>query len=223
MARIRTIKPEFFRSYKLYKAEIEDKLPLRVAFAGIWTACDREGRFKWIPETLKLDCLPYDNCDFSRVLDALMTRGYIVKYEHENEFFGYVPTWKEHQYINNREVPSILPDPANCNELTREARVNDASETLPSGKEYIKGKEGKGKGKGRVTFTPPTTEEIIKYFIDNGYSEEAALKAHKYYETANWHDSKGNPVKSWKQKCLSVWFKPENQIKKSRMEEVSSW
>jgi hypothetical protein len=34
MARIRTIKPEFFRHGGLFDAEIETGLPLRVAFAG---------------------------------------------------------------------------------------------------------------------------------------------------------------------------------------------
>ena len=47
MARIRTIKPEFFRHEALYEAEHETGLPLRVAYAGLWTAADREGRFQW--------------------------------------------------------------------------------------------------------------------------------------------------------------------------------
>ena len=34
--RIRTIKPEFFTHEILYEAEIRFKLPLRVAFAGLW-------------------------------------------------------------------------------------------------------------------------------------------------------------------------------------------
>ena len=42
MARIRTIKPEFFRHADLYEAERETGLPLRLAFAGLWTAADRE-------------------------------------------------------------------------------------------------------------------------------------------------------------------------------------
>lgn len=73
MARIRTIKPEFFRHAGLFDLEQETGLPLRVAFAGLWTAADREGRFAWKPRELKLDCLPFDLVDFSRVLDALST------------------------------------------------------------------------------------------------------------------------------------------------------
>lgn len=145
MARIRTIKPEFFRHEALYEAERETGLPLRIAFAGLWTAADREGRFRWAPRQLKLDCLPYDDADFSRVLDALMTRGFIVKYAVDSKYYGHIPSWKQHQVINNREKPSDLPSPNEINTLTREARVDDASATpLKQVQVEGKGKEGEG-------------------------------------------------------------------------------
>jgi len=149
MARIRTIKPEFFRHEGLFEAERDEGLPLRVAFAGIWTACDREGRFRWAPRQLKLDCLPYDEIDFSRVLDALRTRGFIAKYVVDGKEYGFIPSWREHQFINNREVPSILPNPSENNILLPcEHRVLDACSTRQSNYQGEgKGKEGEGKGK----------------------------------------------------------------------------
>jgi hypothetical protein len=130
VGRIRTIKPEFFKHSGLYEAEQETGLPMRVAFAGLWTCCDRDGRFKWRPCELKLDVLPYDDCDFSRVLDALMTRGFIVRYASGTDAFGYVPSWKEHQFVNHRERHSSIPNPANCQQVTTEdAQNNDASLT----------------------------------------------------------------------------------------------
>ena len=210
MARIRTIKPEFFRHLGLYKAEKEEKLPLRLSFAGLWTSCCREGRFKWIPEMLKLDCLPYDDIDFSRVLDALWTRGYIEKYENTGEIYGFIPSWSEHQHINNRESESNLPDPSESNIITRESRVPDASEGEGKGKER-KGKEGKGTS-SRVNFIPPTIEEVKAYFKENGYIGELAIKFHKSYNVAGWVDSKGNKIRNWKQKAQMVWFKDEGKI-----------
>lgn len=112
MARIRTIKPDFFRHVGLYDAEKQAGLPLRVAYAGLWTAADREGRFKWEPKVLKLDCLPYDEVDFSAVLDALQERGFIVKYEVDGRHYGAIPSWLDHQHINQREAQSHLPAPA---------------------------------------------------------------------------------------------------------------
>ena len=69
-------------------------------------------------------------------------------------------------------------------------------------------KESKVNNKKR--FVPPVISDVISYFEENGYSRDAGRKAYQYYNTANWHDSKGNQVKNWKQKMISVWFKPEN-------------
>lgn len=142
MARIRTIKPDFFRHEGLFEAERETGMPLRVAFAGLWTAADREGRFKWLPRQLQLDALPFDDVDFSRVLDALLTRGHLVKYEVDGKVYGAIPSWHQHQVINNRESASELPAPPV--QMTRESRVPDASVTpLMHAQVEGKGKEGK--------------------------------------------------------------------------------
>ncbi len=111
MSRIRTIKPEFFKHSGLFDAEQETGLPLRLGFAGLWTCCDREGRFKWRPRELKLDVLPYDDCDFSNVLSALAEHGFIAKYGSGPEIFGYVPSWSSHQFVNGKEAPSRLHKP----------------------------------------------------------------------------------------------------------------
>ena len=151
MARIRSVKPDLLRHVKLYEAECETGLPLRVAYVGLFTAADREGRFKWNPRELKLDCLPHDDVDFARVLDAWWTRGFIVKYAVNGCEYGWIPSWKRHQVINNREKASDLPEPNEeniINPLTREARVYDASSTrLVHAQGEGKGKEGEGKGK----------------------------------------------------------------------------
>lgn len=144
--RIRTIKPEFFHHEKIYDAEQQSKLPLRLAFIGLWCAADREGRFKWEPRRLGVQILPYDNVDFSRVLDALMTRGFVAKYVCESVHYGLIPTFLRHQVINNRERESELPEPlqyVDCDAcLTREPRDDDA------GKEEGKGREGNKEGNG---------------------------------------------------------------------------
>ncbi len=152
--RIRTIKPEFFLHEGLYQAETEEQLPLRVAFAGLWCASDRNGRFKWEPRRLGIQILPYDNVDFSRVLDALTTRGFLVKYASGTGVFGHIPGFLRHQVVNNKEKASDIPEPTAENIeiigisndiqrvpdacLTREPRVDDACH-----------KEGKGKEQGK--------------------------------------------------------------------------
>jgi len=61
------------------------------------------------------------------------------------------------------------------------------------------------------TFTPPTLLEVKAYFDEKGYTEQSAIKAFEYYDVAGWKDSKGNKIKSWKQKMIGVWLKPENK------------
>lgn len=150
MGRIRSIKPEFFKHEALYDLEKESGLPLRVAYAGLWTACDREGRFVWRPRTLKTDVLPYDDVDFADVLDWLERGGFITRYEVNGQVYGCVPSWRDHQHINNKEQTSSIPDPrVNDACATRAPRVNDAWVGMHGGKG--KGKEGKGReGEGRV-------------------------------------------------------------------------
>lgn len=144
--RIRTIKPEFFLHEGLHEAEKATKLPLRIAFIGLWCAADREGRFKWEPRRLGVSILPYDNVEFSRVLDALTTRGFLVKYASNGVVFGAIPSFKKHQVINPREKASDLPEPAEilgsdaC--LTRDPRVTHACHREG------KGREGNMEGKG---------------------------------------------------------------------------
>jgi hypothetical protein len=155
--RIRTIKPEFFTHDRHYDAEQETKLTLRLAYIGLWCAADREGRFRWEPRRLKALIFPYDKIDFSRVLDALVTRGFIVKYGKEDSFFGAIPSWHNHQVINNRERDSQLPEPPTGQQLidacrTREPRVDDAGQGEGKGME---GKEGKV-----VTDVSVTNDEI---------------------------------------------------------------
>lgn len=121
MARIRTIKPEFFTS-----EDIVSLTPLaRVFYIALWCEADREGRLDWKPGTLKMRYLPGDNCDFQALANELISAGLVVLYDVDGKTYAEIPTFKTHQVINNRETES-----------TRPARVK------AEGKE---GREGKGK------------------------------------------------------------------------------
>jgi len=57
----------------------------------------------------------------------------------------------------------------------------------------------------------PTKQEVVEYFVKNGYSEELAKKAYNYYLVGNWKDSRGHKVRNWKQKMQAVWFNERNR------------
>ena len=163
--RIRTIKPDFFLHDDLFEAEKESKLPLRIAYIGLWCAADREGRFKWEPRRLGAAILPYDMIDFSRVLDALTTRGFIERHASQNIDFGVIPSFVRHQVINNRESDSVLPEPSEESIViglpTREPRETDACGT----REVQVKAEGKGReGKGRDLHASSDAAEIYQLY-----------------------------------------------------------
>jgi hypothetical protein len=131
MARIRTIKPEFFSSEDIF-----DMTPLaRLFYVSLWCESDREGRFEWKLGTLKARYLPADNCDINALAQELISKGLIIVYEVDGKKYAEIPTFTEHQVINNRESDSKIPSRVVHASSTRQARVK------AEGKE---GKEGNG-------------------------------------------------------------------------------
>lgn len=211
MSRIRTVKPSLFKHEGLYDLEKETGLPVRLAFIGLFTCCDKAGRFQWRPRTLKIDVLPYDDSiDFSRVLDALATRGFVVKYEHNGEFFGVIPTFNRHQVINNRESESSLPDPEESSIIsmgsTREARVEHASTTrLVHAQGEGKGREGKGReeeweeeGKGTDLLPTLNASAPRQRKVEDTPLKEACRATWKAYEDAYFNRYGTEPVRNAK-------------------------
>ena len=54
----------------------------------------------------------------------------------------------------------------------------------------------------RKKFIPPSLEEVQRYCTSRR-SRVDPEGFHEYFETGNWCDSKGNPVRNWKQKLLT--------------------
>jgi uncharacterized protein YdaU (DUF1376 family) len=114
----------------------------------------------------------------------------------------------------------------NFSESRRKNRLGDPLKPRPAkgkkmSKSYVPHMENENENsfsnnnsKGRKKkFTPPTLEDVKVFFREKGYSEYGAAKAHEHYELADWHDTHGNPVLSWKQKMNTNWLKPEFKIK----------
>jgi hypothetical protein len=117
MARIRNVKPEFFRHEGLQDLEQANpgKYPMLV-FEGLWTKCDRQGVFEWKPRSLKLDILPFLPFDMEEVLGILEAAGFIKKYEAEGNAYGIIPSFLKHQKISlpeqkNRSLFPLPPNP----------------------------------------------------------------------------------------------------------------
>ena len=116
MARIRTIKPEFFTSEEI----VDMPMPVRLLYIALWCEADRDGRLVWKPRTIKMRYFPADDFDINEACECLVSTGHVVLY---GDGLAYIPTFLEHQHINPRESQSTLPSPFES------ARVIDASST----------------------------------------------------------------------------------------------
>lgn len=136
MARIRTIKPEFFTS-----EDIVSLSPMaRLLYIALWCEADREGRLAWKPKTFKMRYFPADNCDINALCDEITSAGLVKLY---GDSLAYIPAFHAHQHINPREAASQLPEPPKTDaKTTRAPRVKDAS---PRDSDPQVGREGKGK------------------------------------------------------------------------------
>lgn len=144
MARIRTIKPEFFTS-----EDIVELSPFaRLFYVALWCEADREGRLAWKPKTFKLRYFPADPIDIEEIGAEIIDRGLVVLY---GEGLAYIPKFLDHQHINPRESASNLPAPVDaCS--TRAPRVSDASGRDSDVQVGREGKEGNKHASADVMF-----------------------------------------------------------------------
>ena len=107
MARIRTIKPQFFLN-----EDIASFPPLvRLLFTGLWCLADREGRLEDRPVKIKVQLLPYDEIDIDSALSSLHERRFILRYEIKSEKYIQILNFLKHQQPHYKEVESEIPPP----------------------------------------------------------------------------------------------------------------
>lgn len=107
----------------------------------------------------------------------------------------------------NSEIASKRWDANGCERMRTDANAcerifEDANDAKEKEKEKEK-KKAKDKEKESIKrFTPPTLAEIADYCRERG-NEVDPKRFFDYFEANNWVDSKGQKVKSWKQKVIS--------------------
>ena len=119
MARIRTVKPEFFDDEKLATISLQ----ARLVFIGLLVHSDDYGVVKGHPLWLKNQILPYDDIslpDFTDLLQELVTINCIVAFCHSGEQYYHIRKFSEHQKVEKpskwrnpeylEDTPRILPE-----------------------------------------------------------------------------------------------------------------
>jgi hypothetical protein len=141
---------------------------------------DRRGRLEDRPRRIKVECLPFDDCDVDAMLWDLQEAGFIERYEAENIEIIQISAFEKHQRITGKEAMAESEFPEYYQGSNREA-----PEKQPGSQER-KGKERKGKDRpiGLVQPTPKFTEDQVQAIYQAYPKHEAKQDALKAIRTA---------------------------------------
>lgn len=150
MARIRTIKPEFFRHEDLQDLEIRNPGKcVMLVFAGLWGHCDKYGRFEWRPRQLKLDILPFLPYEMAETLSILKDAGMVRHYTVEGKEYGEITSFEKHQRITGKEAQEDEKYPSPDGEtMVKQSGNNRETPEKLLGEQEGKGREEEKEGKG---------------------------------------------------------------------------
>ena len=185
MARIRTIKPEFWTNDQILDLSIS----ARMAFIGMWNFSDDEGRHKASAKSLKAEVFPGDDLtveDVDAMIDEMIGVGLVDEYtDAAGNVVWQVTGWAEYQRIDRPKPSAFGPRPDDGSSIHRRINLDPSSnerrsivdpssndrraiDVVREGKgRESKGEESKGKeGKGECAEpAAPTAAPAAPVFI----------------------------------------------------------
>lgn len=157
MARIRTVKPEFWDDEKLAAVSRD----ARLLYIGMWNFSDDFGVIKANPVWLKSKIFPFDDiqlANFKKWLEMLERPGFsspggsvawVIPFSANGEAFYYLPNFSRHQRVDkpsthnrNPEVPAEIKDWKGIPHPVVEGSPSPPGALAP----VLEGKVGEGKG-----------------------------------------------------------------------------
>lgn len=134
MARIRSIKPEFWGDFD---TAVNLSRDARLLYISLWNFCDEHARMAGDTRYVKGHCFPYDDDLTPEVIDGLLDElvaaGNVVRYQVDRAPFLWLPNLHKHQRLEASKVPSRLPEPPDPDGpghgADKSARDSDESET----------------------------------------------------------------------------------------------
>ena len=190
MARIRTIKPEFWTDEKI----TECSLSARLMLIGMLNFADDFGNLERSAKRIKMQVFPADNIETEELIVELITQGLLTEYSHNGKMFLHINGFQKHQRINRPSKP-IHPLMESQGGLTEDSLTEKEKE-----KEKEKNKQKR--------FTPPTVEEVSQYCEErgNGIDPDNFID---HYQANDWMRGKSK-IKDWKA-CVRTWEKNKSQ------------
>ena len=133
MARIRTIKPDFWTDEKLAECSRD----ARLLFIGTWNFADDEGRMEYNPKRLKMQVFPGDIIEVASLVEELKRHALVIVYRVGHRDFLAIPNFKKHQRVDHPKA-SVIPAPVQEDSLkdlrsVLKDSVNDPQTLAPEG------------------------------------------------------------------------------------------
>ena len=147
MARIRSIKPEFWDDRKLAKKTSRDA---RLLYVALWNLADEHGRLNGDPQWIKGQVFSYDDDldpdAIGKLLEELEAPalGAVVAYEVEGDPYLFLPKLARHQRLEPEKVRSRLPAPPDDSESRADQSGHGADEPEPGADESARGADQSG-------------------------------------------------------------------------------
>lgn len=144
MARIRTVKPEFFTSEQV----ADCSTTARLLFVGLWVFADDAGRHVASTKRAKMEIFPGDDFtqdDVADLIGELVDAGLIFQYEADGGQYWQITGWK-HQKIEKPTVRYPAPPDPKFDDHSATDRRPIAEPSTPE----WKGKESKGRERERA-------------------------------------------------------------------------
>ena len=110
MARIRTIKPEFWEDEKLAKLPVY----ARLLFIGTWNFADDNGALLANPVLMKSHIFPYEDIGISTIsgwIDMLVENGMLIRTTYNGKDYLVIRKFLIHQKINRISIRINIPLP----------------------------------------------------------------------------------------------------------------
>lgn len=112
MARIRSVKPEYWLDRKLAKGVSRDA---RLLYIGLWNYADEHGRLHGDPAVIKGQVFPYDDDIGLESIDDLLAElahlGRVQLYDFDGDPYIFLPKLDKHQRLEPAKAKSRLPEP----------------------------------------------------------------------------------------------------------------
>lgn len=172
MARIRTIKPEFWEDEKIGKLPI----PCRLFFIGCWNFADDFGVIKGNAALLKSQIFPYDEnlrvSEIKKWIDALVDARMLVPIIHAEESYYFIRTFRSHQvldkrydksYIGKGIVKELISKALNDNDVNTTSTLRDNDVNTTEEKEDKKESPNGDKKEAKASSSASSNPDFLKF------------------------------------------------------------